>query len=591
MDNRKNRRDFLIFKSLLIWFILILLPFNLAAIPSKSSFLPLDSPFYEEFDTLLSTIGIQSNKTRPYTYAEAEMYLNRIDTSDFTEIEMSLYEDLRNMVKTEEGKKTVSFDKELSLQPELYIHTNLDFKDRVDFLNGDFANAEYKYDNTDKFLTWDRDKPHFLDLDLSLTFADRVSLLFRFPITNTVHTGIPSGSRYVMSNIPFLASFSDFSNHSFQDFSMNFPYRAHMSIADSWYSILIGRERFEYGAGKTGNFIIDESLPYHNALSISFFSETFKYNFLLSFFPHPSQYITSDNSGKINTSEDGTEYDTDLIFNQNENAFTGIKMFMAHRFDWTIREGKSRLAITEGIMYQNDEGFLDLQVLNPMMFFHNMYIAGNSNSILQVEFDTTLVKGVNQHLAIAVDDYNIPFEDTDGSEQRPNAIGLQLGINTSHGIGNGFLSSNVELTYMSPYFYLRDGKDESSYPLDFVIAIRNQRSAAGVYDLYSIGYPNGGDQTIIYTDISYWVPNIYKVQLSAEYRLFGRNNVMTVYMHGDSSSPLTHMLKLSLCGEYKITKNMKIKTTIQDAMYFNYGNEKGRNENDLSFTVSYSYRI
>lgn len=555
------------------------------ALPSESMVIPLDSPFYDSFDTLSNALGNQVNKTRPYTYGEAGMYLAMIESESLNNQEKELFNDLMEMTKTEDNDESImSYDWNMHLNAEVYAHTNLTFKDRVDFLNDDFSEVEFPYSNEDKFMTWDRDKPHFIDMDFSLTFDDTISLLFRLPISNTVHTGVPSGSRYLMTNIPFLASPFDFSVNSFQDFSMNFPYRANISIAGDWYSIILGREQYVFGSGESGNFIIDDALPYHNALSLSLFTEKFKYNFFISFFPHPSQYIDAEKSIGRN------EYATDMVFDQNENAFTGIKMFMSHRFEWMTENNRNRFSITEGIMYQNENGILDLQVLNPMMLFHNMYIAGNSNSILQFEMDRTLSKGFNLHLAIAVDDLNIPFEDTDGSEKRPNALGLQFGVRTSHSSGGGFLKSNIEFTYMSPYFYLRDGK-ENSYPLDFVVAIRNQRSAAGIYDLYTIGYPNGGDQVIALLGLEYDVLDRYEIGGAIEYRLFGRNNLMTVYMKKDEEGVYTHLLKLFLSGEYEINSQMKIGGSITENIYFDYGNEKGRFENDFSVTVSYTLNI
>ena len=563
-----------------------------SAFGNSSSVIPLDSDFYQDFDSLMNALGKQSDKTRPYSIYEAEKYLNQIEEESLSAAEKKVFLVLKDMIDDEGiDSENYSFDFDLKLQPQLYIHTNTDFKDRVDFLNDGSENVEYGYDNSDKFMTWDREKPHFIDMDFYLSFNERVSLLFRLPITNTIHTGSPSGSRYFMTNFPFLADFTNMNSKNVQDFCMNFPYRANISIADDWYSLLLGRERFEFGAGESGNFLIDGSLPYHNALSASLFTQNFKYNFFVSFFPHPSQYIKADDEGIISTSLDGSEYISDLIFNQSDDAFTGLKMFMSHRFDVITSNRKTRIAVTEAIMYQSDKGVLDLQILNPMMFFHNLYIAGNSNSMLQFEFDTFLARGVNLHLALAIDDFNIPFEGEDGSEQRPNAVALQLGVRTSHFVGKGIIEANAEITYMSPYFYLRDGKSETSYPLDFVVAIRNQRSGAGIYDLYTIGYPNGGDQGIALMNISYRVPYGYKAELGFEYRLFGRNNLMTVYMHGDTVRPLAHQFKISAGGEYYFNKSMKFAVEIYDSFFLNYNNEKNRNENDFFITFAFSYEI
>ena len=555
------------------------------AVPSQSDFIPLSSPFYREFDTLMTSIGKQADMTRPYTYGEAGMYVDAIDSTLLSAPEKRIYDYLQEATETVgESGNVFSFDSSMTVQPEMYLHYNTDvFRDPI--LRNPDNSLEYSYSNTDKYMLWDREQPHFLDADLSLSVKDRVTLLFRVPVTNTVHTGTPAGSRVWMTNIPFLASPLDMSVDVFQDFSMNFPYRAYISIADSWYSIQLGREQLQYGSGITGNFTIDGSLPYHNALSLSFFSNTFKYTFLLSFFPHPSQYIGL-------TGEESNMHDTDLVFDQNTNAFTGTKMFMSHRFDWTMGNGRHRMAVTEGIMYQNDKGFLDLQVLNPMMFFHNMYIAGNSNSILQIEWDMALTKGVRQHLAVAIDDFNIPFEGADGSKPRPNAIGVQYGLTTSHPVGEGFIESEAELTYMSPFFYLRDGKIASDYPLDFVVAIRNQRSGEGVYDLYSIGYPNGGDQTVLHLDLSYRVPFEYSAKMQAEYRLFGKNNLMTVYdSDPEKDTVFSHMLSLKASGGYFIRKDMEAMGSIEGRMIFDYNNRKGDFRHDVRFSLGLRYTM
>lgn len=569
----------------------ILSPF-LAAAPASSAFIPLDSTFYEDYDLLMASIGRQPNRSRPFSYGEARVYLSQIDDTVLSDAQEALYGGLLDQAGVEEDE-TISFVVDGHISPAIYIHTDTEhFRDRVDFLNSDATmgggSPEYHYENVDKFLLWDREREHFADIDLTLSFADSVSLVFRLPIANTVHTGVPTSSRILMTNIPFLASVTDLDVNVFQDFSMNFPYRAGISFGNDWFNLTIGRERFSYGSGMVGDFVIDEALPYHNALSLSFFTQTFKYNFLISFFPHPSQYILTDADGDVLYSEDGQSYQNSLIFDQNSDAFTGIKFFMAHRFEWTMAEGRHRFAITEGIMYQNDKGIVDLQVLNPMMLFHNMYIAGNSNSILQAEWDSSFDYGIGQHIAIAVDDLAIPFEETDGSQTRPNAIGMQYGITYTSQLGPGFLANGLDLTYMSPYFYLRDGKDPGAYPLDFVVAIRNQRSAFGVYDLYTIGFPGGGDQAVIAFNSAYSMPGIFDVGLDVEYSIHGPNNLMTVYGKGDGDKPNTHSLTVTLSASYDITPSVRIETSLADRYITNYDNSSHEPVNDIAFDMTLS---
>jgi hypothetical protein len=56
-------------------------------------------------------------------------------------------------------------------------------------------------------------------------------------------------------------------------------------------------------------------------------------------------------------------------------------MFMSHRLEWRMFRDKVNFALTEAIMYQSSTNFIDLQVLNPVMIYHDYYIRSNSNSI------------------------------------------------------------------------------------------------------------------------------------------------------------------------------------------------------------------
>ena len=565
-------------------FFLLMLTASFIISASPSSFVPLYSGFYEDFDFLAASLGIMTNHTRPFTYREAGMYLDQMSSFQMNGTQEKVYAGLIDFVAVCDTEDVAEFEYNIIVNPEVYIQSDTDFRDRVDFLNASdgLEGIKYSYENSDKFLLYYRSRPHFADIDMTLTFSDTISLFFQLPVTNTVHTGVPSGSQRLMSNIIFLAAPLNLSVDSLQDFSMNFPYRAYFSAAGSWYSIQVGRERFDFGSSPTGSFVISSDLPYHNALSLSLFTENFKYNFFASFFPHPSQYI-------MNPGTTASMYETDLVFDQNEDAFTGIKMFMSHRFEWISDKRNHHIAVTEGIMYQSDYGILDLQVFNPMMFFHNMYIAGNSNSILQLDWNFAFAKGVTQHLSFAIDDLSIPFEETDGSDTRPNAIGLQYGIATSHVFMDGFFEANLEFTMMSPYFYLRDGRKDSSYPVDFVVAIRNQRSSFGIYDLYTIGYEGGGDQSIVYLDFSYRVPSSYQIKAFFEYRKYGENNLMTVYAKGNNGDNYAHSFKYGVSGEYSFTPGMTIGAGLTGWNILNFDNDPGKVKNNFTAEVSVKY--
>lgn len=114
----------------------ILSPF-LAAAPASNDFIPLDSAFYEDYDLLMASIGRQPNRSRPFSYGEARVYLSQIDDTVLSDAQEALYESLLDQVGVEEDE-TISFVVDGHISPAIYIHTDTEhFRDRVDFLNSD----------------------------------------------------------------------------------------------------------------------------------------------------------------------------------------------------------------------------------------------------------------------------------------------------------------------------------------------------------------------------------------------------------------------------------------------------------------------
>lgn len=114
----------------------ILSPF-LAAAPASSAFIPLDSTFYEDYDLLMASIGRQPNRSRPFSYGEARVYLSQIDDTVLSDAQEALYEGLLDQAGVEEDE-TISFVVDGHISPAIYIHTDTEhFRDRVDFLNSD----------------------------------------------------------------------------------------------------------------------------------------------------------------------------------------------------------------------------------------------------------------------------------------------------------------------------------------------------------------------------------------------------------------------------------------------------------------------
>lgn len=563
--------------------------------PSGAERIDVASDFYGTFDTVARLVGYTPNADRPWTRAEAARYLEKVEDLGVPEAAGPLLDELREETTwTEADDETVfNFDLSGSLNPQLFAHTNSAFSDQEIIYGKEEGTNEtiiepgsYTWDPWNLYSSWGgQEVLDFAQIDLSIGVMDSVNLFFSLPVANVKHTKVPFGSQNVMSNIPMLASFTSL---QYEDFNMNFPYRAHLAAGGDWWSLLIGRERLSYGSGVTGNFVIDSHLDYHNALTFSFFSDTVKYSFLASFFPHPSQYLAESDSNK-----DGL-WETGLIFDQNQNAFTGTKMFMSHRLEFIMAGGRQRFAVTEGVTYQSDDGILDLQVLNPMMFFHNLYIAGNSNSILSFEYDVQLGGGFTFDAAIVVDDLNIPGErENDGENAKPDAVGLQLGLKSAHVVGDGILTGALELTGTSDYLYLYLREDRNSsqwrYPIDHIVAVRNMRSGTGVYDLTPMGYPLGGGAFNAHLEMAWQAPSSWSAGFWFDYILQGGISILsrlTEQQELDYDKPREHTFNLGLWGEWEIGDSMTIRPQGSWMHVINPGNEEGR-ETDFQFALTF----
>lgn len=559
-------------KLLSIILIILSITDSICALPvGGSAKIKLSDYFYEELDLLFLSLGKAVSKTRPYSANEAILYLKAIENENMNENQKKVYEKLLSQVALDNNESVFNFSTRGTINPEVYYHTNTSFRDSITYDANGKPSEEYtsKYSAFDNELANAIKRNKFMTIGLDLMIKSTGAVHFELPIENTVHTLKPFGSTNFINNIPMVSSFTSF---DYEDFNFNFPYRAFISIGGEWWNMQLGRDQYNHGSGESGNFVVDSHLPYHNALNLSVFTPRLKVDFLASFFPYPGQYEDPSNS---------TDKTIGLkrYFDQNTDAFTGIKMLLDHRFEWIDSSRRSRLAVEEAIIYQSSKGMLDLQVLNPVMFFHNLYIAGNANSILTIEWDYMFTKGLEQSIAIVIDDLNIPGEKKhakeDGDEAKPDALGLQLGLKSATSISSGFLKTIAEVTFTSPALYLRDGiynDNNQAYTLNYIVAIRNQRSNHGVYDLTYLGYPYGCNNLNILLSLEYLSIDRWSLGCEMMFNAKGPVNAASRYSKkddGKTSYPFTtyqnlisdetqYTLRTTISGSYSFNENLDL---------------------------------
>nr|WP_319520823.1 hypothetical protein [uncultured Sphaerochaeta sp.] len=475
---------------------------------SPSDMFLLADPIHHQLSTLYVSQGLALPSTAlPYTRAEVTFLLSRINIKDLSLVENQIYELLAKEATME--MPAFSIGSEISLETYLHSNTN-DFTSEEDWV--------YSYLERRPLIH----VPMTLSLGVFSGVFDLtiVSNNIDGKVAGTMDQGTSKlyGEKYLTTNIPY-----DFSSGTAY-LDANIPYRAFLASGGANWAIQVGRDRLSWGPGVSGNFVIGDQLQYHNMARISAYKDSFKYSFLVSFFPHPNEI-----------------YDSSLSDSQ-ARPLTGLKMFMGHRFEWRLFSDRVGLVLNEGIMYQNQDGLLDLRVLTPMMLYHNYYLRSQANSLASLELDYTFQKGLNIYTQFAVDE--LAFGGTEWnleSGRHPNGLAIMLGGRMEKPLRNGVLRGHLEGVYTDPYLYLRslDGdktQDDQLDSLNYVVGLRKWYSDHIVYDQTYLGYQYGGDAIVLSTSLGYYIPNSWYVRGRFFSMLHGDNDETSLWTLDDIAS-------------------------------------------------------
>ncbi|MCK9347375.1 MAG: hypothetical protein M0P41_00370 [Sphaerochaeta sp.] len=557
----------------------------------------LDSDVYDALEVLYIHQGLSlPSTTGPYSQAELSLMMEKIDTSQLKGAMQDTYEYVQTVLGIEpktQGKGiglSWGFDATL----ETYTHS-----DTTDFIGRD----SWNYDSINH-------KP-LLTVSLETWPAESFYGYSELSVGNTHTLENGFGTTTIATNVPMVPP------SLMPDLDFNMPYRAFVAAGGDHWSFQLGRDRLSWGAGHTGNLMVSDSFKYHNMARVTTFSDKFKYTFVTSFFPHPSQYFDASAAMGASTPNKG---------DGQEKALNGIYMFMSHRLEWRMFQDKVGLTLTESIMYQSKENYLDIRILNPAMIFHDYYIRSNANSILGLEIDYTPIKGINLYAQAAVDEFSLPGEDVPSETETnfPITFGYLAGIKGVVPVADAVGYGSLEFAYTDPYLYLRysetSSPDKSSYDdygLNYVGAIREFTNESGMrYNSEFIGYTYGNDALVV--NLNGGVKSYGKWNLSGNvfYMAHGTFDMFTYWTRvggGVADIPTTptsggsvgnyadpayasrnaveHTFIAGLYGSYQITDTLKTFGQLDYITIQNYQNIAGQKASDIQLTLGLSYTI
>jgi len=370
---------------------------------------------------------------------------------------------------------------------------------------------------------------------------------------------------------------------------LSFPWNAYISFGDQNWNMQFGRDTASWGNGSTGNMVIGNHMDYHEFLRFTTYYDPFKYTFLTISFPHP-----------------------DFLENP-ENPISSVRTFIGHRFEFLFFE-KLRLSLSEGIMYQGDT--YDFRFFSPFVILHNYYMRGNSNSILSIEIDYSLLPSLFVHGQLGIDDFALGIESSTSSSAQPNAWGALAGLHYTKSINQGMLHILLEGAYTTPYFYLRDSgvSSDPAAPIDFIVGYQQYTQLTGLLvDKDFLGFKYGGDAVILNLSASYTKQDLWDLYGSMFWMMHGTYDIDTPYGTGPTSAsaqtPTTQNYSedyptdknavefsviSSVGGDYSISQNLRVNASLDWILKWNAGNLLSLNpagDSDLQCTVGFSYTV
>lgn len=452
-------------KIILIISIIQLCSLLLFASPSERNMYDTDSRIYTMLNLLMVySGGTPLSDSGPWSQAELESMLNRLDLETLSDEAQDIYRQLRQEL-TVDNNTDIRFG--LHLNGETYFHTN----------TGTFFNSDEQWVNDYSQRT------SLADVSLQLGMGEYLFGEMNYEVRNNrFHPETEDTTGFFGKQFATNFIFDD----SVENLNVTNPWTAYLSVGGSHWNIQFGRDTQSWGNSFLGNLVVNDHVDFHEYLTFSAFNDRFKLLSTAMIFDHPSSYGDSPENSPSST-----------------DPITGYKMFIAHRLEIPVGK-RIRVSLTEGMMIQspdNSSGSIKFSWLNPLMLYHNYYMAGTSNSIAGVSISAHIIPGMKLYGQFVLDEVGAVTE----TNQKPNAFGYLAGLMyTRPLLEKHMLTLTIEAALTDPFLYHR-GDD-----IDFLVAQRQPVSAQYIPgDEDFLGFPYGSDVLIFglkahLHSLSYW---------------------------------------------------------------------------------------
>ena len=449
----------------------------------------LRSIYLEQGKDPLSTAG-------PFSIGELQMMLDKIDPSTLSPAGMHAYQVIKKEITTKLVSKPMSLG--VSAHPaasvEGYYHTNQDP-----------SQTEWQQDYNERL--------PLAAIPTQIWVGDNVFGEFDLSIRQN-----PDGLNPALVPQNYLNWTSNFEVLDYE-----IPQRAFVALGGDDWSFSIGRDRFSWGNGESGNLVVSDSPDYYDFGRITLYWPNFKYSFL---------WIMLDTDLEpYGSPVTWTTLPTNPPY-VNDNI---PRNFFLHRLDFSIFD-RATISALEGMLVGGVQP--DLADFNPVMIFHDLFNFANSSIITALEADVNPWKYFELYGQAASNKLVSPQEVErygTASSSVANTYALLGGARSRIPIWSGYLNAGAEYTVVSPWMYLRENPLIS---YEWWRYLASNVPGSSQWESAPLGYFTGPDAIVFYVWAGYDMPGLFSVSVDYENDQQGEQNFSTPYVESLAAAAL-----------------------------------------------------
>lgn len=348
------------------------------------------------------------------------------------------------------------------------------------------------------------------------------------------------------------------------------PVVAGAVIGNEYLHFYIGRDRQSIGNGYTGNLIVGDNFVYQNMMKFAIHTRPFTYNLSMTIFD--SQRRTEI-----------AAYDPFSSTQLNNTTFNGKQQYrIVNNYQITLFD-KATISLNFACLFDSN---FDIRMLNPFQIMHNLFnyttfnnndygngAALEANNFFGLSFNYSFLPGWNMYLEIAVDQFQLPGEESSTATEPPNAIGGLLNFTNVTELDKGILKSHIEVAYTSPNLYLNEkytdgngniahnpSEEYEFYDWNQDLILGNSIWSAN--DLSYSGYTDGPDTFAIQIGSEYKSPN-WSITGIVKYKMHGQQGIRWHENQDQTIHYSTSVWDLALTGVIEHSLILEARTSVE----------------------------